>query len=383
MGIVLLEEEGKLSLDDDIRKHLPWMPDFGETITIRHCLNHTSGLRSLHALLAMAGWREDDGRTNEDLVRFVKKQRELNFKPGEEYLYCNTGYILMAVLIEELTGASFRDFMKDRIFTPMGMANTYVEDQYNSVVPNYATSYSQNEDGSFDRSTEYWGYTGSGNIHSSIYDLMIWMSNYGDPQAGWEDAFERMQSTVPLNDGNMNNYALGVNIGRNLDQKSISHGGAIGGFRSFAINYPEKQTSIIVLTNFNRGNPGAKAREVAKLIIGYPEIRRQGQSQEIPEDPPRNTLQSLAKPSPAQFAGTYFSPELDATYQIYVSEGELKGYHGRHGEFDIEVKNEEELEGSIFPFPYIKVIRGKKNRITGLRVSNGRVRNMWFEKVED
>jgi CubicO group peptidase (beta-lactamase class C family) len=126
MGIVILHEKGLLSIDDDIRKHLPDMPDFGHSITIRHMLHHTSGMRSLHAMLSLAGWRDDDSRTNEDLYRFMLKQKELNFNPGDEFLYCNTGYMLMVNIIENVTKEKFPDWMKANVFDPLKMPNTYI-----------------------------------------------------------------------------------------------------------------------------------------------------------------------------------------------------------------------------------------------------------------
>lgn len=128
MGIVKLHLESKLSVDDDVRLHIPELPDFGHTVTLRHMLHHTSGLRSLHAMLSLAGWRGDDSRTNEDLMRFMRDQKDLNFIPGDEYMYSNTGYILMAVLIERITGEDFRDWMEKEIFFPLYLADTYVED---------------------------------------------------------------------------------------------------------------------------------------------------------------------------------------------------------------------------------------------------------------
>jgi len=180
MGIVRLEEQGKLSFDDEVRKHVPELPDFGEKITIRHIMHHTSGLRSLHALFGIAGWRSDDLRTNEDLNRLVAKQKELNFKPGEEYLYCNTGYMLMVNIIEHITGENFAVWMKQNVFDELGMPNTYVEDKYDRVVPNNATSYRGSE--TFERAVEYWGYVGSGNMHSTTNDLLTWLENFYNPQ---------------------------------------------------------------------------------------------------------------------------------------------------------------------------------------------------------
>ena len=129
MGIVRLHLQGKLSVEDDVRKHIPELPDFGQTVTIRHMLHHTSGMRSLHSMLALAGWRGNDARTNEDLMRFMLDQRDLNFVPGDEYMYCNTGYILMAILIEKISGEKFSTWMKKEIFSPLGLNDTYVEDR--------------------------------------------------------------------------------------------------------------------------------------------------------------------------------------------------------------------------------------------------------------
>ncbi len=194
MGIVLLFLQGKLSLDDNVRKYLPELPVFEYPVTFRHLIHHTSGMRSLHGLLGMAGWREDDLRTNRDLLRFMKNQKDLNFKPGEEYLYCNTGYMLMADIIETITKEPFAQWMNDNVFDPLGMIDTYVEDQYNRVVPVNATSYYGSGRRGFSRSVEYWGYVGSGNMHSTTNDLLVWLTNFYHPQNGWEEAFQIMQT---------------------------------------------------------------------------------------------------------------------------------------------------------------------------------------------
>ncbi len=154
MSIVRLHLEGKLSVDDEVQQHLPWLPEFDHPVTIQHLLHHTSGLRSLHALLGLAGWRGDDARTNADLNCLLRQQRDLNFEPGTEYLYCNTGYMLMADIIEAVSATPFVRYMKEDIFELLGLYQTYVEDQYNRVVPQNATSY-ELRDGEFVRAVEY------------------------------------------------------------------------------------------------------------------------------------------------------------------------------------------------------------------------------------
>ncbi|MEM8888077.1 MAG: serine hydrolase domain-containing protein, partial [Bacteroidota bacterium] len=262
MGIVRLEEMGKLSVDDDIRKYLPELPDFGHTITLRHCMYHTSGMRSLHAMLGMAGWRGDDSRTDDDLFRYMLRQKELNFPPGEDNLYCNTGYMLLAVIIERLTEEPFPTWMKKNVFLPLGMNHTYVEDDYSRVVPNNATSYYREDEG-YSRAVEYWGYVGSGNMHSTAEDLLYWMDNYRNPKIGWEKAFRRMQEVGKLNNGNSINYAFGININEALGKKFIGHGGAIGGFRSNVVCFPQEKLSIVVLSNFSSSGPQGKVFQIA------------------------------------------------------------------------------------------------------------------------
>lgn len=140
-AIAMLADQGKLSLDDDIRKYLPEMPDFGYVITINHLVHHTSGLRDQWNLLMMAGWRLDDVITQKQIMRVISRQKELNFKPGDEMVYCNTGFTLMAEIVSRVTGESFADWTKKNIFDPLGMKNTLFYDDHEKIVKNRAYSY--------------------------------------------------------------------------------------------------------------------------------------------------------------------------------------------------------------------------------------------------
>jgi CubicO group peptidase (beta-lactamase class C family) len=266
MGIVILHEKGLLSIDDDIRKHLPDMPDFGHSITIRHMLHHTSGMRSLHAMLSLAGWRDDDSRTNEDLYRFMLKQKELNFNPGDEFLYCNTGYMLMVNIIENVTKEKFPDWMKANVFDPLKMSNTYIEDRYDRIVPNNATSYYGTKDNFF-RAVEYWGYIGSGNVHSTTSDLLNWLQNFNTTTSNWSSAFKMLQTTDTLNDGTENNYGFGLFLDEFKGYNRIQHGGAIGGFRTYGSTYPEEKLNIAILTNFSGSRIEVIERNIANILL--------------------------------------------------------------------------------------------------------------------
>ncbi|MCB9284335.1 MAG: beta-lactamase family protein [Lewinellaceae bacterium] len=381
MGILLLEQQGKLSVDDDVRKYLPGLPDFGETITIRHLMHHTSGMRSMHFLLEMAGWRGTDFRSNEDLRRFMRRQKDLNFKPGDQYLYCNTGYMLMADIIEKVTGESFADWMKRSVFLPLGMFDTYVEDNPFRVVPNNATSYYGSNEGPFDRATEFWGYVGSGNVHASTGDVLKWLSNFYEPAFGWEAAFARMQTRGVLNNGDTLTYAFGINVGSYKGERLIQHGGAVGGYRAFAMVFPDKKLSIVLLTNFSSSNPWEQGYEVADLVLGKvepPVAEGNAPTPAAEEQTPAFT--AINDELLNSYAGYYYSPELETTYELYVDNHQLKARHPRHGEMgEVKVLQKDELEAP-HPLGHLSVQRDKKGKLTGIRASNGRVRNLWMER---
>jgi CubicO group peptidase (beta-lactamase class C family) len=460
MGIVLLHLQGKLSVDDDVRKHIPELPDFGPPITLRHMLHHTSGMRSLHTMLSLAGWRSGDARTNQDLYRFMLNQKDLNFVPGDEYMYCNTGYILMAEIIERISDEKFATWMKKQVFEPLGMYSTYVEDKYNRIVPNNATSYSGTKEGGFEREVEFWGYTGSGNIHSTTHDLLKWYRNYYQPTKGWEQAFSKMLTVDSLNNGDPNNYAFGVRVDLYKGEKRISHGGSIGGYRAFACTYPDRQLDIVALTNFSSSAAEGKVNAITNIILGKSEeapARFELEARQIDlaefdalagtytmkESPDRlmelsrekdafflrltgqdrvrvfaadkktffnNSLQlklvfsesgkqsytltqngrsfsgsKTVKYVPSlneleEIAGSYWSPELHTLYSFKVYMGSLYGYHSRHGDFQIECLRKDEYVSRASFISKITVIRDEGGRVTGLFMTNSRVRNLRFEK---
>jgi CubicO group peptidase (beta-lactamase class C family) len=465
MGIVLLDLQGKLSVNDDIRKHLPELPDFGHTITISHMLHHTSGLRSLHALLGLAGWRGDDSRSNADIDRFMLSQKELNFVPGDEYLYCNTGFMLCVNIIEKISGQPFTEWMEENVFQPLDMQHTYAEDNYSRIVPDNATSYYGNQEHGFERAVEYWAYVGSGNMHSTTADLLKWLDQFSNPKEGWSDAFHKLQTMDNFNSGKPNSYAFGVSIGALNGYKKIGHGGAIGGFRSSVAAYPEEKLSIAVLTNFSSANAGGMENKIARILLAKPEMA------EVQEKTPMNfktialtnveleeyegwywcdrdnfarkiylkadtlrysrsktsesllipvaknkfrmladglevyvdfeksgqnaamsviegdlitQFESFEKREPTRqelraYEGSYYSPEIETTYKIQLDNAKLTGYHVRHGDFPIKVLKKDVMDGG-YPLGIIKVQRDSSGNILGIRVSNGRVRNLWFRK---
>jgi CubicO group peptidase (beta-lactamase class C family) len=184
MCMVLLEEEGKLSLDDDIRKYIPELPEYETPITIRHLLHHTSGIRDYLTLMTLAGEREDDFFTNEEVVGFLARQMELNFKPGEEHLYSNSGYFLLSVITKRITGESMSIYAEKNIFEPLGMENTHFHDNHTSIVRNRASGYLPREEGGFQISMTTLDMIGDGGIFTCVDDLLLWNQNFYNNRLG-------------------------------------------------------------------------------------------------------------------------------------------------------------------------------------------------------
>ena len=319
MGIVLLEEQGKLSFDDDVKKHIPEFPDFGNTITIRHLLHHTSGLRDIHGLLALAGWRGSDEINNDDVNRILLKQNKLNFTPEDKLMYSNTGYIIMVTIIESITGQKFKSWMKQNIFEELGLINTYVEDQFDRVVVNNATSYHMEDE--FTRNIDYWNYIGSGNLHSTTSDMLKWSNNFSNPKEGWQSAFEKLQITGVFNDGKKSYYGFGLRIEKHMGKKIIQHGGSIGGFRAVLRCYPDDELNIVLLTNFRGSDIIYRADKIAEFILTREENKVKPEEENSPEDPYQ--FIKLSKKKLSKFEGTYW--EINEKYgrKIYVKNDTL------------------------------------------------------------
>jgi CubicO group peptidase (beta-lactamase class C family) len=319
MGIVLLEERNKLSFDDDIRKYIPELAPYEKTITIRHLLHHTSGIRDLHGLLGLAGWRPADLETNEHVYRVFKNQKDLNFNPGDELSYSNTGYIFLAKIIEKVSGLTFEKWMKENIFDPLGMKSTYVETQHDRIVANNATSYYLRDE--FKRAIEYWGYFGSGNIHSTTEDLNIWLQNFSTPQKEWASAFNKLLTRTPLNNGFKTSFGFGVRIEDYGGHKVIQHGGSVGGFRAIARVFPEEQLHIVILSNYSRSGIGSKINTISNMFLDENRNVTVNKSQQTSEIP---AFVKLSKKKLKKYEGIYWSDSEKSGRKIYIKNDTLR-----------------------------------------------------------
>lgn len=266
-AIVLLAEQGKLSLDDDIRTHIPKVPDFGTKITLRHLIHHTSGLRDQWNLLALAGWRLDDVITLDHIMSLVSRQRELNFSPGAEFVYCNTGYTLLAETVARVGGKSFREWTIENMFQPLGMTNTAFHDDHERVVPNRAYSYSPDGAGSFKKSVLSYANVGATSLFTTVEDLARWSNNFDTAQLGGRAVIEQMLQRGVLNDGKELDYAFALGHGEHRGLRTLSHSGGDAGFRSHFQRYPDQGLAVVVLSNAGNFNSAGMTRQITEFYL--------------------------------------------------------------------------------------------------------------------
>ncbi len=269
MAILLLEEQGKLSLDDDIRRFLPEMPQYDRPVTIRHLIHHTSGIRDYLTLMTLAGMRDDDFVTDGEVLDLIASQKALNFLPGEEYLYSNSGYLLLSIIVQRASGKTLRQFAKDNIFDPLGMTHTHFHDDHTMIVPNRASGYAPRDTSGFQISMTTLDMVGDGGVFTTVDDLLLWDDNFYRNRLGKSDPqlINKMITPGILNNGTSLTYAFGLSIGQHQGHKMISHGGAFVGYRAEMIRLPELRFSVICLANLGTMNPSRLSRQVADLFL--------------------------------------------------------------------------------------------------------------------
>lgn len=264
--LLLLEQQGKLSLDDDIRQYLPEIPDYGRRITIRHLLNHTSGLRDYIGLMVVSGFTIDDVTTPEDAMRMITQQQATDFEPGSEFRYSNTGYFLASQIVERASGQSLRAFAQQHIFGPLGMKHTSYIDDHTELIPDRAIGYSSAPDG-FHRDVSYWEQNGDGGVFTTVEDLLLWDNNFYRPTVGGEKLTAGLLRRGMLSNGDTLDYATGLMHGSFRGLPIVSHGGAWGGYRAQFLRVPSERFSVVVLFNSGDVNPDKFARAVTALVL--------------------------------------------------------------------------------------------------------------------
>ena len=249
-SILLLEKQGKLSVHDDIRKYLPEIPDYGHTITILHLLNHTSGLRDYLTLFELAGINIDGVTGDDDALAVIARQKALNFEPGSEWLYSNSGFFLLSVIVKRVSGKTLREFAAENIFDPLEMNQTVFRNQHTQLVGNRAMAYDPNQAGTaYVLNVSYFEQTGDGAVHTSVEDLLKWDENFYSGQVGGQPFLAEIQEPGKLNSGKALGYAKGLFVGTYRGLRFVDHGGSWGGYRAQLLRFPDQHFSVACLCN--------------------------------------------------------------------------------------------------------------------------------------
>lgn len=324
-AIQLLAREGKLSLDDDIRRFLPEIPSYGKTVTIRNLLHHTGGLRDYIELMELQGVQTEDLTTEADALAILSRQKSPNFAPGEEHLYSNSGYFLLGVIVKRASGQSLRDFAAARVFGPLGMRHTQFNDAHERIVPNRATGYGKGKDGGFVIDMGDWEQVGDGAVQTTVEDLQLWDQNFYEPRVGDARLLEAMQTVGVLNNGKKLTYASALVLQDYKGLPTVSHGGAWVGYRAQLLRFPRQRFAVACLCNLGNANPSRLAREVADVYLA--DVLNPGAPK-----PVKGTASAAARVPAAQLerlAGAYLERPSGTVVRLSVKEGKLVGERGR------------------------------------------------------
>jgi CubicO group peptidase (beta-lactamase class C family) len=313
-AVILLAQDGKLSLDDPVRKYVTEVPDFGRPITLRQLIHHTSGLRDQWSLLSLAGWRADDPKSEADILDLISRQKELNFPPGEQHLYSNTGYTLLAVTVKRVTGKSLREFADERIFKPLGMNNTHFHDDHTMIVPNRTSAYEPRGNG-YAISIPVFDNHGATSLFTTVEDLAKWNHNFDDPRVGGRGLLDELYRQGVLNSGEVLTYAGGVVKGTFNGLNTVGHSGADAGYRADFIRFPDQGYAFITLCNLSITNPSALNRQVASVYLGNKMTRA-----EVAQ-PPNGVAVDAAELQ--QYVGIYFDPHTEMVRRASIRDGKL------------------------------------------------------------
>ena len=388
MLILLLDEAGTLSLDDDLRRWVPEMPDLGP-ITIRHLLHHSSGLRDYLVLTELAGYRDQDYYSAEQLLRLLGRQRALNFAPGDDFLYSNTGYFLLAQIAERAAGKGIEALGQELIFGPLGMQSSRYYVDTSQIVPRRATGYAPTPEG-FAISATTLPIAGDGAVYTTVNDLLAWDRNFYSNRlgAGAPGLIEQWLAPGRLNDGSATgarngvSYGAGIGVRQERGTPVVSHGGAFVGFRADIIRYPEHRTTVAVLCNLATADPSRLGREVAEVFLGEvlePDLRVPGPASTT-EPATADSEFSVPVSQLRQFRGRYVSRELGVTYSLEILDGRLMASLPQRWERSLAARDEDHF---VDPESEIELVfsRNSGGAVDGFALNWGRVTGLWFERI--
>jgi CubicO group peptidase (beta-lactamase class C family) len=312
-SVILASEQGLLSLDDDIHKYIPELPDYGHAITLRQMLHQTSGFRDFFDLVYFSGYDVAAFNSPAAILKLVERQRELNNVPGDEWIYSNTNYFLLGIVVERASGKSLAEFAADHIFRPLGMTHTRYYDDATAVIPDRVAAYDPGPGGGFrvDWSTTY-AVVGGGGLMTTVDDLLQWDNNFYANQLGKGTLIHELETVGVLNDGKRTDYGMGLYSGSYRGLPILEHDGALFGYRSDILRFPNQRFTVACLCNLSSANPRDKAQRIADLYLNdalQPAVERDSAGKNFPD--------------PAPYAGQYLDPRTHVIDSFTAEQGNL------------------------------------------------------------
>jgi CubicO group peptidase (beta-lactamase class C family) len=320
MLLAILVGQNLLSLDDSVQKYLPELPAYGQPVTIRHLIHHTSGLRDYTTLMYLSDMHFENFYYEEELLDLIFRQKELNFRPGDEFLYSNTGYFLLGVIARRVTDKSFPQLIREHILEPLGMQATDFNDDVKRIVKNRALGYSSQGGDGFSTDMSFCGGYGDGAIITTVGDLFLWDQNFYDNKlgGGGQEPIQHLLTPGELNSGEKLDYAFGLFVNEYRGLRMVSHGGAWAGYRAELIRFPDKKLSVACLANLTGISPSRLARQVADLYLADQSAEQEPASAQEATDFP-----GLAADRLASLAGFYRHEKTGSILKLSTEEGKL------------------------------------------------------------
>ena len=320
MSIALLARQGKLSLEDDIRKYVPEIPSYGALITLRHLLYHTSGIRDYLTPMALAAMPQENHYSYAQILELLTRQKGLTFKPGDEHLYSNSGYLLLAQVVRKASGKTLREFAEENIFEPLGMKHTRFLDDHTSIVKNRATGYTPKEDGSgYSIKMSWFDLIGDGGLMTTVEDLFLWDQNFYENKlgGGGKELIAQVLSPGRLNNGKILEYAFGQRITEYKGLPIVRHGGESAGYVSELVRFPGQKFSVILLANTDVMNVARLTKQIADIYLADQFKQSELKETVAPQfiELPASELENKA--------GTYLNPKNGAVWRLSAKDGKL------------------------------------------------------------
>jgi len=353
-ALLMMEQEGLLDLDENLQSYIPEIPDFDEPITARQIIHHTSGLRDLFSLLSLKDLGLDPTTTTNDALQLISTQQRLNFQPNTRHIYSNSGYVLMSVLAENLTGMTLREYTQKHFFEPLGMESTHFHDDLGMTVPNRADSYRPTAEGPGRFYRDNIDRVGARGLFTTIEDFAKWDANFIENRSNLENFTERMIEEGIYRNGDTHDYATGLRISRYRALDTVGHGGNYMGFRSSYMRFPDVQLGVMVFCNMSNINPASYARQIADLYL-------------------MNKFADIFQ----EYTGHYRNDGFNRQYELLIEDGDLYLKKSLREKERLIWRDDDEFTAGNWQIEFIR----DDDSITGFTVETGRTGKVTFNRI--